>query len=90
VRGLQLQLLLRSNLNVCAPFRVPLPPQVVSAMERGGIPPNTRTAYILVRSAVNAGRMQVREGGGEGRGGGGEGKRECMLSGWEREWTGAR
>ena len=35
--------------------------QVVLSMERGGVPPTTKTAYITVRSAVNAGRLDVAE-----------------------------
>ncbi|KAG1656329.1 hypothetical protein FOA52_006661 [Chlamydomonas sp. UWO 241] len=35
--------------------------QVVSAMEPGGIPPNTKTAYIMIRAAVNAERQASAE-----------------------------
>lgn len=30
-------------------------------MESGGLPPNTKTAYILVRAAINAGRLDKAE-----------------------------
>jgi|LauGreDrversion2_5_1035112.scaffolds.fasta_scaffold25728_2 hypothetical protein len=30
-------------------------------MESGGVPPTTKTAYIVVRSAINAGRLDVAE-----------------------------
>ena len=33
----------------------------MEAMTAGGMPPNTRTAYIAVRAAVNAGRQQEAE-----------------------------
>ncbi len=35
--------------------------QVVAVMEEGGVPPTTKTAYILIRSAVNAGRQEEAE-----------------------------
>ena len=34
---------------------------VVKAMDAGGIPPNSKTAYILIRAAVNSGRQDVVE-----------------------------
>lgn len=34
---------------------------VVKAMGKGGIEPNTKTAYILIRAAVNSGRQDVVE-----------------------------
>ena len=35
--------------------------QVVAAMESGGVPPTTKTAYIMVRAAINSGRVEEAE-----------------------------
>ena len=31
------------------------------AMDNGGVTPNTKTAYICIRAAINAGRQEVAE-----------------------------
>ncbi|GAX76899.1 hypothetical protein CEUSTIGMA_g4345.t1 [Chlamydomonas eustigma] len=35
--------------------------QVAAAMEIGGVPPTTKTGYIMIRAAVNSGRQEVAE-----------------------------